>query len=140
MALRVERVDTCAASIGDQPGCLALKLNALAAAGANFEFVLARRTPEEPGKAVVFLAPITGRTASHAAYRAGFAKTTTLHTVRVEGPDKRGQGARITEALALGGLTLAGLSTMAIRGRFVTYIALDTSADAAKAARILRAL
>ena len=140
VALKAERVETCAAYIGDEPGSLALKLNALAVEGANLEFVMARRTSEAPGKAVVFVAPISGRAMSHAAWQAGFAKTTHLHTVRVEGPDKRGQVARITEALALNDLNVGGLSSIAIGNRFVTYIALDSSADAAKAVRILRAL
>src|SRR5512139_2452285 len=123
MRLKVRRVETCVAHIGDQPGSLALKLHALAAAGVNLEFVMARRTPENPGSAVVFVAPITGRTASHAAWRAGFAKTNHLHTVRLEGPDKPGLGAAITEALAVTGLNVAGLSTLSIGNKFMAYLA-----------------
>ncbi len=140
MTFKVERVDTCTASISDQPGSLAYKLIALAEARANLEFVTARRSGEEPGKAVVCVAPIKGRGPSRAAWRAGFAKTTSHHTVRVEGPDRPGQGARITQALANQGLNMRSLTVTTKRNEFVAYIDFDTSADAARATRILRGL
>jgi hypothetical protein len=140
MTLKAERVETCAASINDQPGSLAGKLGALAKAGANLEFVIARRTPEKPGKGVVFVAPLKGAKARHAGGKAGFTKATSLHTVRVEGPDRRGQGVRIAQALADQGLNLRGLSAAAIGKKFVAYLALDSALDAAKAVRIIRGL
>jgi hypothetical protein len=140
MAMKAERVDTWAASMTDKPGSLASKLSALAGAGVNLEFVIARRTPEKSGKGVVFVTPIKGAAGSRAARQAGFAKTKSLHTVRIEGPDKRGQGAKIAEALADNGLNLRGLSAAAMGNKFVTYIALDSATDAAKAVRILKAL
>ncbi len=140
MALKVERVDTWAASIEDRPGGLAAKLGALAGAGVNLEFVIARRAPDRAGSGVVFVTPVKGAAAVRAARRAGFEKTASLHTLRIEGPDKQGKGARLTQALAEAGLNLRGLSGAAIRKRFVTHIALDTAADAAKAARVLQRL
>ena len=50
MALNVTRTDVWAASIEDRPGGLAGKLTALAEAGAHFEFILARRASERPGR------------------------------------------------------------------------------------------
>ena len=140
MAFTAQRVDTWAASIKDTPGSLAGKLSALAEAGANLEFVIARRRAEKPGQAVVFVTPIKGGTESRAARKAGFAKTKSLHTVRIEGPDKAGRGATIAQALAAKGLNLRGLSAAAMGTKFVAHIALDTSAEAAKAVRILKAL
>jgi hypothetical protein len=140
MALKVSRVDTWAAAIVDQPGGLEGKLDALAKAGANLEFVIARRAPEKPGTGVVFVTPIKGAKQAKAAKAAGFRKTQSLNAVRVEGPDKPGQGARIAHALAIAGLNLRGLSAAAIGKRFVAHIALDTPADAAKAMRLLEAL
>jgi hypothetical protein len=140
MALKVSRVDTWAAAIVDKPGGLEGKLDALAQAGANLEFVIARRTPEKPGTGVVFVTPIKGAKQAKAAKAAGFRKTQSLNAVRVEGPDKPGQGARIAHALAIAGLNLRGLSAAAIGKRFVAHIALDTPADAAKAMRLLEAL
>jgi hypothetical protein len=140
MALKVERVDTWAASLEDKPGNLAAKLNALANAGVNLEFVIARRGPDEAGTGVVFVTPIQGAAECRAARKSGFKKTRSLHTVRVEGTDKKGEGARLTQSLAQQGLNLRGLSAAAIGQRFVSHIALDSGADAAKAVRILRGL
>lgn len=140
MALKTTRVDTWAATIKDQPGGLALKLEALAAAKANLEFVIARRAPEKPGTGVVFVTPIKSAKALAAAKKAGFKKTPTLHTVRVEGPDKAGQGARITAALASAGVNLRGFSAAAIGKRFVAHIAVDTNAAAAKAMKVVAKL
>ena len=140
MAVKVTRVDTWAATIKDKPGGLAPKLAALAEAGANLEFVIARRAPNKPGRGVVFITPVKGAAQCRAARKAGFKKSKSMNTVRVEGPDKKGQGAKITAALAEADLNLRGLSAAAIGRKFVSHIALDTAADATQAARILRAL
>ena len=140
MALNVTRVDVWAASMEDQPGGLAQKLAALAAAGAQLEFVVARRAPDKPGTGVVFLTPLTGAAQARAAKQAGFEKTKSLHSVRAEGPDKPGLGARITQALAGAGINLRGISAAAINKRCIVYLALDTAADATKAIRILKSL
>ena len=140
MALHVERVDTWAASLEDKPGSLATKLSALASAGINLEFMIARRTPEHAGSGVVFATPIKGSAGCNAARKAGFDKTESLHTVRIEGADKPGQGATIVRALADKGLNLRGFSGAAIGKKFVAYVALDTAEDALKAIRALRSL
>ena len=138
MALKIQRVDTWAASLEDRPGELAAKLKSLAQAGVNLEFVIARRAPDKPGEGVVFVTPIQGAAGVRAAKAAGFMKTDSLHTVRIEGADKKGEGSKITEAE--GGLNLRGLSAAAINKKFIAHVALDTAADAAKATRLLRAL
>lgn len=140
MALKVKRVDTWAAPLQDKPGSLAAKLNTLASAGANLEFVIARRAPDKPGSGVVFVTPIRGAAGCRAARQAGFQKTVHLHTVRIEGPDKKGEGARIAQALAEKRLNLPGLSAAAFNKKFVAHIALDSDADAAKAVRMLRTM
>jgi predicted amino acid-binding ACT domain protein len=140
MALKIDRVQTWAASLQDQPGALAAKLRMLAEGGVNLEFVIARRAPDKPGIGAIFVTPIQGAAGCRAARQAGFKKTTSLHTVRVEGADQKGAGARIAQALAEGGLNLRGLSAAAMGKKFVSHIALDSSGDATKAVRILRRL
>jgi len=135
--MKAQRVDTWAAAIKDKPGALAAKFKALAAAGANLEFVIARRSPDKRGTGVVFVTPIKGPKQCSAAGAAGFKKTRSLHTVRLEGVNKRGQGARLTQALADAGLNLRGLSAAAIGNKFICHIAVDSGADATKVARIL---
>lgn len=138
--MKAQRVDTWAAAIKDKPGALAAKFKALSVAGANLEFVIARRSPEKRGAGVVFVTPIKGPKQCGAAGAAGFKKTKSLHTVRIEGINKRGQGMRLTQALAEKGLNLRGLSAAAIGSKFICHIAVDSEADASKAARILSKL
>ena len=140
MALKVGRVDTWAATIKDQPGGLSAKLETLAAAKVNLEFVIARRSPDKPGTGVVFVTPIKGAAGLAAAKKAGFKKTPSMHTVRVEGQDKPGQGARIAAALAEAGVNLRGFSAAAIGKKFVAHVAADTTAAAAKAMKIIAGL
>jgi hypothetical protein len=133
-------VDTWAATLEDRPGGLADKLGILANAGVNLEFMIARRSPESPGKGALFVTPIKGMAAARAARQAGFAPTASLHAVRVEGPNRPGQGQRIAQALAAQGLNLRGFSAAALGRKFVAHLALDSSAEARKALRILEVL
>lgn len=138
MALSVTRVDIWVASVGDRPGALAAKLATLAEAGAELEFVMARRAPDKPGTGVAFLTPIKGLQQGKAAKKAGLRKSKSVFAVRVEGRDKPGLGAKITQALADKGVNLRGLSASVIGTRFVLHLALDSAADAAKVGRVLR--
>ena len=140
MVLNVTRVDVWAASMEDRPGGLAEKLGALAKAGAQLEFVIARRASERPGTGVVFVTPLKGAAQIGAAKKAGFEKTKSLHSLRVEGPDRPGLGAKMTQAMAQAGVNLRGLSAAAIGQRCVVHLAFDSTADAAKAARLLKRL
>lgn len=138
MKLNVRRVNVWAAGIEDQPGGLAKKLSALAEAGCDLEFVIARRAPDKPGKGVLFLTPVTGQRQIRAARKLGFLRTKSLHSLRVEGSDKPGAGARVTGALAEAGVNLRGLSAAVVGRKFILYVALDTAKEAARATRILK--
>ena len=140
MKLKITRTEVWAATIEDQPGGLSDKLAALAQAGANLEFIVARRKPEKPGKGVVFVTPLRGVKALKAAKTAGFTKAEGMHSVRVEGPDKPGLAGKATEALADAGLNLRGLSAAVIGRNFVAHLALDSAQDATKAVGILKKL
>jgi len=140
MTMNVSKVDIWEAAIEDRPGGLAEKLAPLAEAGASLQFVLARRTPEKPGAAVLFLTPLRGAKQLAAARKAGLRKSSSLAAVRIEGPDKPGLGARITQALADAGVNLRGLCATVIGKRYVLYLALDKPADAAKTLRVLRGI
>ena len=140
MKLNISRTDTWAATIDDRPGGLADKLAALAAAGANLGFVIARRAAEQRGSGVVFVTPLKGAKQIKAAEAVGFQKTGSLHSLRVEGADKPGMGAKLTKALADAGINLRGFSAAALGKRYVTHLALDKAQDAAKAALVLKKL
>jgi hypothetical protein len=140
MALKVDRIDTWLATIKDQAGGLSAKLGKLADAGVDLEFIISRRAPEKPGKGVVFVTPIKGAAQIRAAKKAAFRKSKRLHTIRVEGSDKPGMGAKITEAIASEGISLRGFSAAAIGRKFVCHIALDRKEDTSKVRRILKKL
>ncbi len=140
MSLKVEKVDTWAASVTDAPGRIATLLSTLSKSGVNLELVLARRSQERPGTGVILVRPIEGAAAVRAAHEAGFRKTIYLHTVRVEGPDKPGEGQRVIGALAKEGLNLSGLSAAVVDHKYVAHLALDTEADAERALAVLQKL
>jgi hypothetical protein len=126
------------ASIEDKPGALASKLSALAEAGIGIEFVMARRAPDKPGTGVVFVTPIEGPAQCRAAREVGFEKSTSIHTVQVQGVNKRGQGTAIAQALADAEINVRGLSTAFLGSKFIAYVALDTRSQAGQAVRLLR--
>jgi hypothetical protein len=140
MKLKVTPVDVWAVSIKDRVGGLAEKLAALTAAGSNLEFVIARRAPERPGKGVVFVTPLKGAKQVKAAEAAGFLRTGSLHSLRIEGIDKPGLGAKMAKALSGAGINLRGLSAAGVGTKFVCYLALDTAEDAKKATDTLKKL
>lgn len=140
MALNIREVGVWAGSIEDKPGGLATKLEALAEAGANLEFVIARRASDEPGSAVVFLATLESPKEREAAKAQGLEVSESLHSVRIEGPDEPSLGAKMTRAMAKAGINLRGLSAAALGGKMVCYLALDTAEDAKKAMNVLKAL
>lgn len=140
MALEVTQVEVWAATIEDRPGGLAEKLGPLAKAGANLEFVIARRSPDKPGTGVVFATPIQGDAVVEAAKAAGFAVAESLRSVRVEAPDEAGLGARISGELAAAGINVRGISAAAIGDRCVCYLSFDSAEDAANAEGTLKNL
>ena len=132
MAFEVSKVDVWVGELPDRPRALLAKLEVLSEAGANLEFVVARR--DKRGKAVVFMAPIAGATQIRAAEEVLLRKSDSMHSLRIEGPNQPGLGERITRALADEGLNLRGLSAAALGGRSVTYLRF-ANADALKKAR-----
>src|SRR5689334_19243699 len=140
MAIKASRIDVWMTIIDDRAGGAAEKLEALAKAGADLEVVFARRTPEQPGQGILFATPIEGAKVVRAAQEAGFRKSETIHGIRVEGTDKAGLGGRIARALAEAGLSCRGLQASVIGRNFLSFIALDTAEDAAKAVKVLRKL
>ena len=137
MALQISKVDVWAGEIDDRPGGLGEKLAALTDAGANLEFVISRRAPEKPGTGVVFMAPVSGAPQTRAAKAAGLNKTSTLHSLRLESPDRAGLGARITQTIADAGINMRGLSAAALGRRSVCYLAFDSAVDAQNARKAL---
>jgi predicted amino acid-binding ACT domain protein len=140
MDLLVEHVDVWAAAIRDKPGAVAELLRALHKAGADLQFIIARRAPDKPGTGVVFVTPLQGDREIRAASQLGFNVTQSLHSIRVMGQDKAGIIAELTQALAEGGINLRGLAASVIGSQFIAYVGVDSLEDANNATHILTRL
>ena len=132
--------DRWAVSIDDRAGGVADKLEPLARAGANFEMVFARRTPENPGRGMLFVTPVKGAKATRAAREAGMGIPENIYSVRIEGADRPGLGAKIARALGETGISVRGISGLAIGRKFVSYVACDSAEDQAGAIAALKKL
>lgn len=139
MNVIAELEDVWVASLDDKPGALANKLAALAEAGADLGFIIARRSPDKPGTGVVFVTPLRGDQEIDAATEEGFAVSSHLHSVRVEGQNEPGIAARITRKVGEAGLNLRGFSGALIGTQFVLHMAFDTADSARDAIRLLQA-
>ncbi len=140
MGLVVDRANVWAAGVRDEPGGLAAMLASLEEAGADLDFILARRAPDKPGTGVVFLTPLRGDRQIAAAAFLGFNVMNRVQSVRVEGENKPGIAADLTNKLAAAGINLRGLSGAVTGSRFILYIGFDSAEDAAKAVDVLRQL
>jgi hypothetical protein len=136
--MKVTKVDVWAVEIADQPGGLARVLEALDEAGVTIECCIARRQSDRPGEGVVFVSPVKGKKAQDAARRAGLSAATDVATLRVEGPDRKGAGRALTEAIAAEGINVRGLSAAVLGNRYVAYFGFDTQADADRAAAAMK--
>jgi hypothetical protein len=137
MDLIVEHAEVWAATIEDKPGGLAGVLTVLHQAGADLQSVISRRTPEEPGKAVVFVTPLQNDREIAAAAQVGFNVTQRLYSVRVIGPNRAGIVAELVQKLADAGINLRGFSASVLGTQFIAYVAVDSHQDAKDAAAIL---
>jgi hypothetical protein len=133
----IERVDVWAANIEDKPGGLAGVLAALRDAGADLQFIIARRAPQEPGRGVVFVTPLQGDREIAAAAEVGFNVTQTLHSVRIVGRDRPGVAAELTQKLADAGINLRGFSASVLGNQFVAYVAVDSLDEANQAIALM---
>lgn len=138
MDLLVNRVDVWATSTKDKPGGLSGILKGLYEAGADLDFVIARRAPDKPGTGVVFLTPIRGDREVEAASTLGFNLTSSVDSVRVEGDNVPGAAARLAELIADAGIDIRGFSVAVIGPRYIAYIGFDSSSDTEKAAKIIQ--
>lgn len=140
MDLLVEREDVWAASVDDKPGALAAKLSALDDAGADLGFIIVRRAPEKPGTGVAFVTPLRGDREVRAATAAGFAVTSSLHSVRVEGPDEPGVAATLAKAIGDAGINMRGFSGAVLGTRFVAHVGVDSAEDQEAVVKLLSEL
>ena len=140
MKLQITRADVWHAGMKDQPGGLAGKLDKLAQAGVDLEFLIARRAVKKPGSGVVFVTPIKGTKQLNAAKKAGFRKSKSIFGVRVASSDRPGLGSKLTAAIAEANVNLRGASAASIGKKAIFNFAFDSAAAAGKAIRAMKKL
>ncbi len=136
MAHSVTSVDVYAADIMNRPGSLARLLEALAAGGANLDFVIARQVSDNTSR--VFVAPLKGAKQLRASGDAGMGKAKGMYGIRIVGPDKAGLGAAITRGIAAAGINIRGLSSGSVAKKNVCYIAFNTADEAKRATQAVK--
>jgi len=137
MNLIAEPEEVWAASMDDKPGALGDKLAALAEAGANLDFVIARRAPDKPGTGVLFVTPLRGDREIGAAGTLGFNVTSRQYAVRVQGQNAPGIAGQVAQAIGQAGINLRGFSGAVLGTQFVLHLAFDSAEDSRKAIAVL---
>ncbi|NUQ49540.1 MAG: ACT domain-containing protein, partial [Phycisphaerae bacterium] len=97
MSTRISKVEVYAADLRNQPGMLARVLEALANAGADLEFIVARRVTGNTAR--VFMAPLKGARQLRAAADVDVRRAAGMHALRIEAADRPGFGAALTRRL-----------------------------------------
>lgn len=138
MHQNVERVSVWSASLMDEPGGLSNILKCLDQAGVDLDFIIARRAPEEPGTGIVFISPLRGDREVRAASTLGFAISSSIAAVRVEGENEPGAAARLTDLIADAEINMRGFSGAVMGDRYIAYIGFDSPGDANRAAGIIQ--
>ncbi len=138
MPYTINKVDVWAGDILNRSGMLARVVEALTNAGAQLEFMIARRVNDKTSR--VFLAPLKGAKQHRAASDVGLVRASGMHSLRIEGPDRAGLGAAITRAVADNGINLRGASAAAIGKKAVFYLAMESEQSLREATQVVRKL
>lgn len=136
MAYSIKRIDVWAGDILNRPGMLARVLEAVSNAGAQLEFMIARKVTDNTSR--VFVAPLKGAKQTRAAADVGMVRADGMHALRIDGPDRPGLGAAVTRAVADAGINLRGASAAAVGKKAVLYLAFQSEEDLKKATTLIR--
>jgi hypothetical protein len=140
MTLAIRKIQVWSCDIPDRPGAAAAKLEHLAQAGIDLEFVFTRPHRGQPETSVLFIAPIIGPDQVKAARVAGLGPAMDVAMLCVEGDNRAGIGYDIMSRLAVAGINLRGISISASGGHFSAYLAFDNADVATMALQILATL
>jgi hypothetical protein len=140
MTFDIHKVQVWSCPVPDRPGAAAAKLELLARAGADLEFLFTRPHPSRPDEAMLFLAPISGAEQTQAARAAGLSPAPDVAMLCVRGDNRPGVGFEVMSQLAVAGINLRGLSISVVNGRFAAYLAFDDADTAVQAQQLLSAL
>jgi hypothetical protein len=137
MAVTVRKVTLWRRHLDNRPGALAQVLEPLASAGADLQVAMGYRIPGRESEAVLELAPVSGRSSTDAARKAGL-QPSSIPTLVVEGDNASGVGLAQSRALAEAGINLAFLIAQVMGRKVSAVFGFETQEDADRAARILK--
>ena len=138
MAVKISKVEVWGGDVQDRAGGLAAILESLANSGATIECCIARRLTDQLGGGTVYVSPVRGKKAQAAARAAGLQPVSDVVTLRLEGTDKRGGGAKLTRAVANLGISMRGLTAAVIGNKYVAYFGFDRAEDADRAIKAIK--
>ncbi len=138
MRMEINRTNVWVVNILDQPGALAEKLEALAQADIDLEFINARRAHDKPGYGLVYVLSIKGAHQIRAARKAGFEIAKSLHGISIVTGNKPGFSSELARLIAKAGVNIRAFSAASFNNQAIFYIALDSDADATKVINLLK--
>ena len=136
MAYGIAKTTVWAGDVLNRAGQLARVFEALAAAGANLEFVVARRVSANTSR--IFVAPLRTVRERRAAADVGLVPADRMHVLRIDGPNRAGLAAIVTRAAADAGINVRGFSGAVLGTKLVCYLAFESEPDAGLALRAIR--
>ncbi len=140
MAFSIRKVQVWTGHISDRPGAAAAKLELLARAGADLEFIFTRPARDKPETGTIYLAPLKTPPELEAARMADLVQARDVAMLCVEGANRPGIGYAIMSRLAVAGINLHGLSVSVLGDRFAAYLLLGSPDAAAMAVQVLAGL
>ncbi|MCB9853113.1 MAG: amino acid-binding protein [Phycisphaerales bacterium] len=136
MAAKIESIDVWAGDLLNRPERLARVLEALASAGAELEFLVARRVSDRTSR--VYVAPLKGKKQKQAAADVGLVRADGMFALRIVGSDRPGLGAEITRCVAAAGINIRGASAASIGKKNAFYLGFRTDDERKLALSALR--
>lgn len=138
MAVSVKKAKLWRKELDNRPGTLAKALEPLAAAGISLKTVMGYRFPGDEDRAAVEVWPIEGKKSEDAARKGGLQPFGDVTCLLVEGDDRSGLGARISQTLAENGINIAFVMTLVSGKKYVSIMGFDSERDADKAAPLIK--
>jgi len=136
MAVTVKKISLWRTEVGDRAGALAELLEPIAGAGTDLQVLMAYRLGTS-GRAAIEIHPVTGKKATDAARRGGFAEAA-IPALLVEGDNRAGLGRDIARAVGDAGISMSFVIAQVLGRRYSAVFGFDSEADAARAAAIVK--
>jgi hypothetical protein len=137
MAVTVKKVTLWRTEVENKPGVLNGVLAPIAEAGADLQVVMGYRHPGNGSKAAIEVSPVTGKKSLAAAKAAGLTASS-IPTLLVEGDNRQGLGAAISQVIADAGINLCFLVAQVVGTRFSAVIGFEDEEASRKASSLIK--